>query len=146
MHTPPASARHHRWPAWVRVGLVMKPTAGMTAGVTPRQPTAAVTAEVTAEVTAARAARLAGLDWLAAAWLTPGTSSASAPVMSTAASHLPGSRLVRAAVLVRRSCLTPGSPSGRARRFRRPGDSLAYETITPASWFTTGPRPGPHQG
>jgi hypothetical protein len=21
--------------------------------------------------------------------------------------------------------------------FRRPGDSLAYETITPASWFTT---------
>jgi hypothetical protein len=54
-------------------------------------------------------------------------SSAISPVMSRAASHRPDSRPVRVAGLVRSIRLTPGSPSGHARRFRRPGDSLAHE-------------------
>ncbi len=57
----------------------------MIAGVMPRQPLAALLAAV--------------LDWLAVALLTPGASSATAPAMSRAASHLPGSRLVRGACL-----------------------------------------------
>src|SRR6476661_2046699 len=40
MHTLPPSAerRHHRWPPWVRPGLVMKPLAVRSAWVTPWPP------------------------------------------------------------------------------------------------------------
>src|SRR5271156_3165692 len=108
MQMPPVEGRHHRWPAWLRLGLVMKPTAGKTAGVTPRQPTA------TSAVAAVAALAVAGRDWLAVAKLTPpGTSSASTPVTSRAASHRPDSRPLRGAAsatgagLVRKSRLTP---------------------------------------
>src|SRR5580692_9359581 len=112
MQVPRVEGRHHRWPAWPRLGLVMKPTAGKTAGVTPRQPTAA------SAVVAVAAVAVAGRDWLAVAKLTPGTSSASTPVTSRAASHRPDSRPLWGAAsasgagLVRKSRLTPGSPSG----------------------------------
>src|SRR5580693_10808334 len=112
MQMPPVEGRHHRWPAWLRLGLVMKPAAGKIAGVTPRQPTA------TSAVAAVVAVVVAGRDWLAAAKLTLGTSSASTPVTSRGASHRPDSRPLRGAAwaggtrLVRKSRLTPGSPSG----------------------------------
>src|SRR5690242_19731596 len=46
MHTlvPSPANRHHRWPPWLRPGLVMKPWAGKIAGVTPRHPVAACAA------------------------------------------------------------------------------------------------------
>ena len=51
MHTlPSAVRRHHRWPPWARLGLVMKPVAGSTAGVTPRQPAVATAAVVVVAV------------------------------------------------------------------------------------------------
>src|SRR5580700_4186385 len=122
MQMPPVEGRHHRWPAWLRLGLVMKPAAGKTAGVTPWQPTvvSAVAAVAVAAVAVAAVARVAvaGRDWLAVAKLTPGTSSASTPVTSRAASQRPDSRPRRGAAsasgagLVRKSRLTPGSPSG----------------------------------
>src|ERR1700722_6826803 len=113
MQVPPAEGRPHRWPPWVRLGLVMKPTAGNTAGVTPRQPTAASAVEATAAVAGA------GRDWLAGGKVTPGNGSATPPVPSRAASHRPDSRPLRGAGLARKtrkprktskSRLTPGSP------------------------------------
>src|ERR1700721_999113 len=105
MHVPPVAGRHHRRPPWLRLGLEMKPTAGKAAGVTALPPTAAA---AVAAATAATAA-VAGRDWPVVAKLTPGTSSASTPVTSRAASHRPGS--------------LPPRGAGRARkpRARKPG-------------------------
>ena len=87
MHTlPSAVRRHHRWPPWVRFGLVMKPFAGRSASVTPRQPAAVMAAVVVAVV---------ALDRPAVTKFMPGASSPTAAVMSAAASHLAGSRLRR---------------------------------------------------
>src|SRR5437588_3093380 len=101
MHTLPPSAerRHHKWPPWARFGLVMKPLAGRIAWVTPRQPAMAVfTAVFTAmaAVVAAVVVAVVVLDRPAVMWVTPGASRPTAAVMSTAASHLAGSRLRRA--------------------------------------------------
>src|ERR1700751_1050576 len=101
MQVPPVEGRHHRWPAWLRLGLGMKPPAGKTAGGTPREPTAA---SAVAAVAAVATVAVAGRDWLVLAKLTPGTSSASTPVTSRAASHRPD------------SCPRPGAGPGRRRR------------------------------
>src|SRR5438045_3819378 len=93
-HTLPPSAerRHHRWPPWLRLGLVTKPLAGSSAGVTPRQPAVAVFTVVAAVVVA-----VVVLDRPAVTKFTPGASSPTAAVMSVAASHVAGSRLRRTA-------------------------------------------------
>src|SRR5689334_19987509 len=63
MHTLPPSAerRHHKWPPWARLGLVMKPLAGRIAWVTPRQPAVAVFTVVAAVVVAVVAAVVAAV-------------------------------------------------------------------------------------